>query len=299
MKCKGSHSVRFVLNDKGQVEIKCCPFKWNITQRVISINDLLSQSNILEFAQSVHTLPYNDDSIPNGDCYPEEYCDWTSENVEELSIYLSKACNLHCRHCFQRADHSEIEKENYFKVLDRIRGYHLKVLTLTGVGEPLFYKKETFEYLKTLTLEDTESVEIYTNGTLLDKSDIDLLLEIQEKSEIKIKLSVSIDGITEETFESIRVGASFNKVLENTKYLHEKGLLKDINICIQNENFEEVPFMFTWWQDFGIPFEMIRLNPVVRNDEEETETAKELIELAIREEYSKHNMSTEYLDSIG
>ena len=41
MKCEGSHIVRFILNDKGFVEIKGCPYKWDTNLRVISLNDIL------------------------------------------------------------------------------------------------------------------------------------------------------------------------------------------------------------------------------------------------------------------
>mgnify|MGYP003437448254 CR=1 FL=1 len=60
MICEGSHIVRFVLNDKGFVEIKGCPYKWDTNLRIISLNDILESKDILSFLKEVHSYNYED-----------------------------------------------------------------------------------------------------------------------------------------------------------------------------------------------------------------------------------------------
>ncbi len=296
MICEGSHIVRFVLNDKGFVEIKGCPYKWDTNLRIISLNDILESKDILSLLKEAHSYNYEDKRLLGSKCWPEEKCDWRNESIKEIGVCISRACNIHCVHCGYRADPSEKDKENYFKVLEKIKGNKLKYIALTSVGEPFIYKKETFNYLKSLTLNDCEIVKIQTNATLIDEKDIDLLEEIKNSSGINFEVVVSIDSIYKENFEKIRVGATFEKVLENIDYLNKKGFLRNIDFCVQRDNFEEVPYVFHFFSALGLNIKQINLNPVSRyEDYEETEMAWKLINEAYKQAYEEKGFSIEYL----
>ena len=202
--------------------------------------------------------------------------------------------------CSFRLEPSEKDKENYFKVLEKIKGNKLKYITLTTVGEPFIYKKETYDYLKSLTLNDCEIVKIQTNGTLIDEKDIDLLEEIKNSSGIDFEVVVSIDSIYKENFEKIRVGANFEKVLENIDYLNKKGFLKNIDFCVQRDNFDEIPFVIQFFEALGLKLIQINLNPVSRHEDfEETEKAWKLINSAYKQIYEEKGYSLEYLKKHG
>lgn len=296
MECEGSHIVRFVLNDKGFVEIKGCPYKWDTNLRIISLNDILESENILNLLKEAHSYNYEDKRLLGSKCWPEKECDWRKESIKEIGVCISRACNIHCVHCGYRTDTSEKDKENYFKVLEKIKGNNLKYISLTSVGEPFIYKKETFDYLKSLTLKDCKIVKIQTNATLIDKKDVDSLEEIKNNSGINFEVVVSIDSIYKENFEKIRVGANFEKVLENIEYLNKKGFLRNIDFCVQRDNFDEVPYVILFFKDFGLKLNQINLNPVSRyEDYEETEMAWKLINQTYKENYEKEGIETSYL----
>lgn len=296
MICEGSHIVRFVLNDKGFIEIKGCPYKWDTNLRIISLNDILESKDILSFLKEVHSYNYEDKKLLGSKCWPEEKCDWRNESIKEIGVCISRACNIHCVHCGYRIDPSEKDKENYFKVLEKIKGNKLKYISLTSVGEPFIYKEETFDYLKSLTLNDCEIVKIQTNATLIDEKDIDLLEEIKNNSGINFEVVVSIDSIYKENFEKIRIGAQFEKILENINYLNKKGFLRNIDFCVQRDNFDEVSFVIHFFSDLGLKLNQINLNPVSRNEDyEETEMAWKLINEAYKQAFDEKGYSTKYL----
>ena len=78
MKCEGSHIIRFILNDKGFVEIKGCPYKWDTNLRVISLNDILESKDILSLLKEAHSYNYEDKRLlvikPYGKQY-EDLCE--------------------------------------------------------------------------------------------------------------------------------------------------------------------------------------------------------------------------------
>ena len=296
MKCEGSHIVRFILNDNGFVEIKGCPYKWDTNLRVISLNDILESKDILSLLKEVHSYNYEDKRLFGAKCWPEEMCDWRNEKIKEIGVCISRACNIHCVHCGYRVDPSEKDKENYFKILEKIKGNKLEYISLTSVGEPFIYKKETFDYLKSLTLNDCKIVKIQTNATLIDEKDIDLLEEIKNSSGIDFEVVVSIDSIYKENFEKIRVGANFEKVLENIDFLNKKGFLRNIDFCVQRDNFDEIPFVIQFFEALGLKLTQINLNPVSRHEDfEETEKAWKLINSAYKQIYEEKGNSIKYL----
>jgi len=90
---------------------------------------------------------------------------------------------------------------------------YAKVVYLSGWGEPLL-NKNILDMIK-IAKEAKCSVGFTTNGMLLT--------EELSKELIKLRvdmIGVSIDGANPETYESIRVGAEFNKLIENVRTLN-------------------------------------------------------------------------------
>ena len=127
-----------------------------------------------------------------------------------------------------------------------------------------------------------------------------MLEEIKNSSGIDFEVVVSIDSIYKENFEKIRVGANFEKVLENIDYLNKKGFLKNIDFCVQRDNFDEIPFVIQFFEALGLKLIQINLNPVSRHEDfEETEKAWKLINSAYKQIYEEKGYSLEYLKKHG
>lgn len=265
MNCQGCHVISLNLNKEKLIEIKGCCKKQH-TIATFPFQYILNQNDILGFLNNLHSMPYENQEVYEL-CYPNKLCTWFTEKIEQIDVNTLKTCNLRCIHCKSKENSIDLEeKENYFKLLYKIKNLNLNYISLTGKGEPFFYKEETFDYLRSLTINDTKNVQISTNATLLDKEDIEELLKIQNKSRVKINICVSIDGLSKEVYEKIRVGGNFEKVISNIVLLNEKGLLKDINFCVQRDNYSETPNVFIFFRELGLKNEQITIFPCETGD---------------------------------
>lgn len=129
-------------------------------------------------------------------------------------------CNLHCRMCaFSDERVKKIKKvEMEFWVFEKIAKEifpYTSYLALSCLTEPLLLK-DLPERLKLVREMGVPVSELITNGVLLDKKIIISFIENK-----LTRLGVSLDGTKKETYESIRIGASFEKVIENLKLLNK------------------------------------------------------------------------------
>lgn len=90
-----------------------------------------------------------------------------------------------------------------------------KILYLSGGGEPLMsrYFPDVLEIVRSYRIP---KVEFFTNGMLLDKGNAELIIKAGIST-----LLISIDGATARSYEAIRVGGKFEKVIGNIRCLNE------------------------------------------------------------------------------
>ena len=169
----------------------------------------------------------------------------------KLEFELSNTCNLECTMCFgefssyirkNREKKPAIESpydDNFLKQLyDFIP--HLHSTRFFG-GEPflidLYYKI----WDKIIDLNPSCQIVVQTNGTVLNNRVKGFL------SNGNFNINVSIDSIDKTTYESIRVNAKFEKVMENIRYFYkyckENGRNLGISICPMPSNWKEIPEM--------------------------------------------------------
>ncbi|WP_417383340.1 SPASM domain-containing protein [Gimesia sp.] len=162
-----------------------------------------------------------------------------------LHIEPTTACNLRCTTC-DRTHASDLNlgtmSFNVFKeILDQFNylmgSHHVQTgLLLTGLGEP-FLNKDIFRMIEYAKEKGISYVHTISNGTVLNNEAI-----IQSGLD---HISFSMDGATKETFESIRVGAKYEKVVSSLKDLISRrkvGKLPfiDLNITLQGKNRNEL-----------------------------------------------------------
>jgi radical SAM protein with 4Fe4S-binding SPASM domain len=103
-------------------------------------------------------------------------------------------------------------------------------------GEPLL-RDGIFELLDLMRQHQLE-VHLITNGMLISRQILTTL------KQLGVKVMVSIDGATPATYEAIRNGASFDRVVKSAKSYAEEGLLEAINITLLRTNYTEIPAVF-------------------------------------------------------
>lgn len=145
-----------------------------------------------------------------------------------LEVFMDQInrCNLRCRMCafsderIKKLKKIKMEYWVFEKIANEIFPYAYYV-ALSCLTEPLLVK-DLPERLRFLREKQVPFSELITNGMLLSK---EIILSFIENG--LTRLGISLDGAKKETYESIRVGASFKKILKNLEMINnlkeEKG----------------------------------------------------------------------------
>ena len=201
--------------------------------------------------------------IPENHKYETEFycqtkakrCIYNELTLKFVAVDIFRYCNIHCPMCHVSKTQFMTFEENkklYFFILNNLKELQLDTIQLTGIGEPFMLKADTFNWLSTLTKNDTKNILIITNTTLLNIDDIIKMYEISKNTGIKINVMSSCSAITEETYKLVHNNNNFNKVVENICNLNKYGLLEFINFVIQPVNLHELEFYKQFWSEKGI-----------------------------------------------
>jgi len=144
---------------------------------------------------------------------------------------ITAKCNLNCRHCRGTAKDG-LSTEKAKKLIAEIAELKPGWVIFSG-GEPLL-RDDLFELLALMQRNQLEA-HLSTNGTLLTPQIIATL------KQLGVRVMISIDGATAQTYEAIRHGASFDRVVEAAQFCAQEGLLEAINFAILKKNYTEIP----------------------------------------------------------
>jgi radical SAM protein with 4Fe4S-binding SPASM domain len=128
-------------------------------------------------------------------------------------IEPTSECNLRCKMCIRETTGIPIGRmsfEDFKKILDKLDS--LYKIGLSGQGE-LFMHPELFKMIDYSNKRGI-LVNLNSNGTLITKSIIEKIC----KTDIG-EIGISVDSPKKEEYEEIRVGARYNRLLENIKNL--------------------------------------------------------------------------------
>jgi MoaA/NifB/PqqE/SkfB family radical SAM enzyme len=201
--------------------------------------------------------------------YPEDFAVWGPKLGRKADITwprrmefnLSNVCNLQCIQCNGDLSSSiRIHREGRLPLpnpygdefLEDLRDFlpHLEVAQFAG-GEP-FMAPVNFRVWE-LMAEVAPHVRctVVTNATQWNKR-VEQALET-----IPLSFTFSIDGMSEQTYESIRVGSDFGQVLTNIDrfcaYAEDRGTRTEINFCLMAQNHHEFGDLLLFAEQRGIP----------------------------------------------
>lgn len=164
------------------------------------------------------------------------------DHLESVVLEITDRCNLHCRHCMNRPDFSNIETE-YEKVeyvIKKIVEYGVKKVYLSG-GEPLLHKDLFRIILLCDRYKDIEFV-FTTNGLLLTE---EILNTLEQKS--NILLQFSIDGVKQDTYEYTRGKGTF-EIFKQKMSLWDKSTIQKglARTCINKYNYRDIENIYLY-----------------------------------------------------
>ncbi len=203
-------------------------------------------------------------------------------------LYMSDSCNLKCRHCWitpsfvngKPSPGEVIDIELLRQAVNEAKPLGLTNAKLTG-GEPMIHPR--FREIARMLSEEGLSLNMETNGTLLDEEKARFLRE-----ETKISfISISLDSIHEESHDRFRgVKGAYKTALNGLRCLVDAGY-KNVQIIMSPHrgNVGEVEELVKMAASKGAG--SVKLNPVTNNgrgilmhERNETLALKEIIELS-------------------
>jgi MoaA/NifB/PqqE/SkfB family radical SAM enzyme len=147
---------------------------------------------------------------------------------ESIALTISERCNFRCITCCQehrpQADLSRAAVERISEVLP-----HVRTVSITG-GEPLLHPG--LDSLLDLAQKAETSTIVLTNGSLLDPEKSAYLVDKQVTF-----LKISCDGASAKTYNAIRKGGDFNRLIGNIAGLTARKLATGSILPVLEFNF--------------------------------------------------------------
>lgn len=173
-----------------------------------------------------------------------------------LDVYLTNACNLRCRFCFNldREDAPRIPLDQICQILKSAYERHNRYVSITG-GEPFIYK-QIFEVLD-FAHDLGYWINILSHGGLLDAPRIERL-----KKYWRLRIRISLDGPDRTTHDALRGAGTFDTTMEKIARLLESGVNVGIGVTVSENNLSSVEEILGLCLEKGIAF--VRCSPVAR-----------------------------------
>jgi pyrroloquinoline quinone biosynthesis protein E len=182
-----------------------------------------------------------------------KYLPFVSVSPQSIQIECTTRCNLKCTFCelsYWTEKPADLTLDNIQRMVEHLP--KLKRVDLTGIGESLmnrdFFAVVTF--LKSRGLYVT----LNDNFTLMTEKTAERIVELGVD-----QIFLSLDGATKETYEQIRVGANFDKVIANARRLQQtkrqlgkKRPEVKINTVVCSINYHELPAIVELAHEMGI-----------------------------------------------
>ncbi len=173
-----------------------------------------------------------------------------------LDVYLTDACNLHCRYCFNwdQAEAPRIPLDNVCAILEAAYRENNRYVSITG-GEPFLYKPifEVLDCAHGLGYWIT----ILTHGGLLDEERIRRLRQYW-----RLRVRISVDGPDRQTHDALRGAGTFDTTMSRIDWLVRGGINVGLGVTVSEHNVARVQDVLRLCVEKKVAF--VRCVPVSR-----------------------------------
>ncbi len=152
----------------------------------------------------------------------------------------TKVCNLRCDRC-RRVESGSVAQikgvgihftpEQFREALDKLR--HIRKADWIGDGEPLL--NPDWNKLIEIAAEKGIQTSFSTNGTLVTKEDVDFW----KKHKVPL-VQVSVDTSKPETYEKMRPGAKFERVMESCRLISKAGIKLQLSNILFTDSIDDM-----------------------------------------------------------
>jgi len=204
-----------------------------LLKQLLQIEDKEQQTRAMQnYNKCVESIQNGISSVECSPCYAVVSCGST--------------CNLKCKFCYNRNTNYDPNPEHILNVIDKI---HSSLIACQITGGEVFFTRAGKAILKRFGEGVYKfGVRLGTNAQTVD---FDLLKPVNLTS-----LQISTDAATKQTYEKVRVGGSFERLIENIKKFAELKKSKPLmeittNYTITADNFSEIPAAIKLFEDLG------------------------------------------------
>jgi len=199
-----------------------------------------------------------------------------------LEVDFSSRCNYRCPMCHQSKldmGRFELGPAEIDAIVDSLP--YRETVMIAGLGEPLLYPGlgRFLPYLKRYRC----GTHLFTNGELID-SRLGLIKDID-------RISVSLDGATAATFETLRKGGHFDKVVANIRALRAAApkTCLTTSTMVSKVNLREIAAIVALAGSLSmqqVHLSAVEHTPFLALDEDDEAVFREQLELARRQNRS-------------
>ena len=163
---------------------------------------------------------------------------------------LTARCNFNCKMCYVHLNNTEqlkkkeLKADQWLSIASDARDQGMVFLLLTG-GEP--FLREDFEEIYRELIKMGILISINSNASLYD-GDIRKLLKAYPPS----RINVTLYGGSEETYANLCGNPSYNKVVQNLKYMKEDNLQVRLNVSLTPDNVHDMELIHQISQEIGL-----------------------------------------------
>jgi MoaA/NifB/PqqE/SkfB family radical SAM enzyme len=169
---------------------------------------------------------------------------YQNKSLENIRLAIDDSCNLSCPSCRKKKIFLTSGKNFKMRLTlaDKILNFlennkeEKFNLHIGSDGDPFASLIYRYFMIKTKNLKNLK-YSIQTNGLLIKKN----FHKFQHVLKNLNKIGISIDGATKQTYESLRVGGSYEKIIENLEFLKEiKNFDVHLHFVVQQKNYHEI-----------------------------------------------------------
>lgn len=165
----------------------------------------------------------------------------TDDDILDLKFDVTYHCNAQCVHCFatEFPEMARADLESWKKIFDELTNvFEGEPRVAISGGEPLIETSFLVDFIEYIRPRTT-GITLLTNGFIfsdwIDNQDPRMEFFLNNIDDFQI----SLDGFTEEIYDSIRGEGNFRKVMNTLLFLNEKGKSLSIHTTIHRINYRD------------------------------------------------------------
>lgn len=152
-----------------------------------------------------------------------------------IQWHITQACDLNCKHCYDRSKRSPLKPEQAYKILDDLRAFcrdrHvLGQVSFTG-GNPFLYP----HFLELYQAASERGFITAILGNPVSRKDVERMTALRKPAFYQ----VSLEGLREHN-DYIRGEGTFDNVLEFLDILHEFEIPSQVMLTLTRDNLNQV-----------------------------------------------------------